>query len=451
MSRHQVARRTFLRGVGLSVGLPLLDAMVPRRQVWGRPRADGKPTEAPVRLAYIFFPNGAIMPSWTPKGEGTNFEFTPTLKPLEPLRSHLTVISGLAQDNGRAKGAGPGDHARASASYLTGAHPYKTSGANIRVGVSVDQVAADRVGHLTRLPSLELGIEAGRNAGNCDSGYSCAYSSNISWRTETTPMAKEVHPRLVFERLFGSGDQSAESRSERDSLRKSILDFVADDAQRLRNSLGQTDRQKLDEYFNSVRELEQRIERSEQVAKIDPPDFETPEAIPRERQEHMRLMYDLLVLAFRTDSTRIATFMTGNAGSNRTYPMVDVREGHHYLSHHRNDQEMIEKIKRIDHFLVSEFAYFLKQLQAVEEGSGTLLDNMMVMYGSGLSCGNRHWHHDLPIVLAGGAAGTVRTGCHIRMSEETPLNNLFLSMLDRVGANVGELGDSSGRLKVVDV
>ncbi|TVS12952.1 MAG: DUF1552 domain-containing protein, partial [Planctomycetaceae bacterium] len=312
-------------------------------------------------------------------------------------------------------------------------------------------VAADRVGHLTRLPSLELGIEAGRNAGNCDSGYSCAYSSNISWRTETSPMAKEVHPRLVFERLFGSGDQSAESRNERDTLRKSILDFVADDAQRLKDALGQTDRQKLDEYFSSVRELEQRIERAEQAAKIDPPDFETPEAIPRNTQEHIRLMYDLLVLAYRTDSTRVATFMLGNAGSNRTYPMVDVRDGHHYLSHHRNDQEMIEKIKRIDGFLVSEFAYFLKQLQAVKEGSGTLLDHTMIMYGSGLSCGNRHWHHDLPIVLAGGAAGTVRTGCHIRLPGETPLNNLFLSMLDRVGANVETLGDSSGRLKAIDV
>lgn len=447
MSRHQVARRTFLRGVGLSVGLPLLDVMVPQRQALGSPQPDGPP----VRLAYIFFPNGAIMPSWTPEGEGENFQFTPTLKPLEPLRSHLTVISGLAQDNGRAKGSGPGDHARAAASYLTGEHPYKTSGANIRVGVSVDQVAADRVGHLTRLPSLELGIEAGRNAGNCDSGYSCAYSSNISWKTETTPMAKEVHPRLVFERLFGSGDQSAESRNERDTLRKSILDFVADDAQRLQDALGQTDRQKLDEYFNSVRELEQRVERAEQAAKVDPPDFETPEAIPRNTQEHIRLMYDLLVLAYRTDSTRVATFMLGNAGSNRTYPMVDVRDGHHYLSHHRNDQEMIEKIKRIDHFLVSEFAYFLKQLQAVKEGSGTLLDNMMIMYGSGLSCGNRHWHHDLPIILAGGAAGTFRTGCHIRLPGETPLNNLFLSMLDRVGANVETLGDSSGRLKVIDV
>jgi hypothetical protein len=446
MSQYRVARRTFLQGVGLSVGLPLLEAMMPQRQALGGQQPDGPP----VRLGYIFFPNGAIMQSWTPQAEGAGFEFTPTLKPLEPYRSHLTVLSGLAQDNGRAKGSGPGDHARAAASYLTGAHPYKTSAANIRVGVSVDQVAADRVGHLTRLPSLELGIEAGRNAGNCDSGYSCAYSSNISWKTETTPMAKEIHPRLVFERLFGSGEEASNSREERDAFRKSILDFVADDAQRLQDRLGQSDRQKLDEYFSSVRELEQRIERVEQQAAIERPEFDVPEAIPRDNREHIRLMFDLMVLAFRTDSTRIATFMLGNAGSNRSYPMVDVREGHHQLSHHGNNAEMMEKIQRIDHFLVGEFAYFLKQLQAVKEGSGTLLDHVMIMYGSGLSDGNRHWHHDLPIVLAGGARGTIRTGGHIRLPGEVPLNNLFLSMLDRVGANVDKLGDSSGRLTVID-
>ncbi|MCH5377329.1 MAG: DUF1552 domain-containing protein, partial [Planctomycetes bacterium] len=239
-------------------------------------------------MAFVFFPNGAIMPSWTPKSEGDEFSFTETLQPLEPFRSRITVLSGLAQDNGRAKGDGAGDHARCAASYLTGAHPYKTSGANIRVGVSVDQVAADRIGHLTRLPSLELGIEAGRNAGNCDSGYSCAYSSNVSWKTENTPMAKEIHPRLVFERLFGSGEPSEQNRDERDFFRKSILDFVSDDAERLRSRLGQADRRKLDEYFSSVRELEQRIERSEQESRRQRPDFAVPEAIPRDLQEHIR-------------------------------------------------------------------------------------------------------------------------------------------------------------------
>jgi hypothetical protein len=446
MSQYRVARRTFLQGVGLSVGLPLLEAMMPQRQALGGQQPDGPP----VRLGYIFFPNGAIMQSWTPQAEGEGFEFTPTLKPLEPYRSHLTVLSGLAQDNGRAKGSGPGDHARAAASYLTGAHPYKTSAANIRVGVSVDQVAADRVGHLTRLPSLELGIEAGRNAGNCDSGYSCAYSSNISWKTETTPMAKEIHPRLVFERLFGSGEEA--SRTGKNAMLSGGASWTSSPTtpNGCKDRLGQSDRQKLDEYFSSVRELEQRIERVEQQAQVERPDFEVPEAIPRDTQEHIRLMYDLLVLAFRTDSTRVATFMLGNAGSNRSYPMVDVREGHHQLSHHGNNPEMMEKIQRIDHFLVGEFAYFLNQLQAVEEGTGTLLDHVMIMYGSGLSDGNRHWHHDLPVVLAGGAAGTIRSGCHIRLPGEVPLNNLFLSMLDRVGANVDKLGDSSGRLKAID-
>ena len=446
MSQHRLARRTFLQGMGLSVGLPLLEAMVPQQALGSQP-----PGQPPVRIAFVFFPNGAIMPSWTPKAEGENFELTPTLKPLEPFRSRITVVSGLAQDNGRAKGDGPGDHARSAASYLTGAHPYKTSGANIRVGVSVDQVAADRVGHLTRLPSLELGIEAGRNAGNCDSGYSCAYSSNVSWKTESTPMAKEIHPRLVFERLFGSSSPSSQGREQRDVLRKSILDFVTEDAERLKDRLGQADRRKLDEYFTSVRELEQRIERVEQNARQQRPDFEVPEAIPRDTREHIRLMYDLLVLAFRTDSTRVATFMLANAGSNRSYPMVDVREGHHQLSHHRNDAQLMEKIQRIDQFLVGEFAYFLKQLESIQEGTGNLLDHVMVMYGSGLSDGNRHWHHDLPIVLAGGGAGTIRGGRHLRLPGEVPLNNLFLSMLDRVGANVDKLGDSSGRLTAIDV
>jgi hypothetical protein len=263
-------------------------------------------------------------------------------------------------------------------------------------------------------------------------------------------MAKEIHPRLVFERMFGDAGGSDDNRQERDFYRRSILDYVAADAERLQHKLGQTDRRKLDEYFTSVRELEQRIERSEQEALSKRPDFEVPEAIPRELQEHIRLMYDLMILAFRTDTTRITTFMLANAGSNRSYPMVNVKEGHHQLSHHRNKSELMEKIQRIDQFLAGEFAYFLNRAQEVPEGDGCLLDNLMVMYGSGLSDGNRHAHHDLPIVLAGGGGGTIKTGQHIRMSSETPLNNLFLSMLDRVGAQVEKLGDSSGRLNQID-
>ena len=309
-------------------------------------------------------------------------------------------------------------------------------------------MAAELVGHQTRLPSLELGIDKGRNAGNCDSGYSCAYSSNISWKTETTPMAKEINPRLAFERLFGAGE-SSRSRKLRDYYRKSILDFVANDARQLQNRLGKNDQQKIAEYFTSVRELEQRIVRAEKASEVERPDFDIPTGVPGSLEEHVRLMYDILVLAFRTDTTRIATYMLGNAGSNRPYPMVDVNDGHHHLSHHGNNAEKMKKIQKIDRYLVDQFAYFLDKLRSVEEGDGTLLDHSMIVYGSGLADGNGHHHHNLPVVMAGGGGGTVTTGRHLSYldsSREMPLNNLFLSMLERIGASVDRLGDSDGRL-----
>ncbi|MBL7044020.1 MAG: DUF1552 domain-containing protein [Pirellulaceae bacterium] len=445
MSVSRLERRTFLKGLGLSLGLPMLEAMRPESSAKAAPA-----NQPPVRMAFVFFPNGAIMPSWTPSETGENYKLSKTLEPLADFKGDMNVLTGLAQDNGRAKGDGAGDHARCASSYLTGAHPYKTSGADIRVGVSVDQAAAQKVGHLTKLPSLELGIEKGRNAGNCDSGYSCAYSSNVSWKSATTPMAKEIHPRLVFERLFGDAKQSEEGRERRDFYRKSVLDFVANDADKLKAKLGITDRRKLDEYFSSVRDLERRVVRAEQEAERVRPDFEVPDGIPRDYQQHVRLMFDLMVLAFRTDTTRIATFMLGNAGSNRSYRMVGVSDGHHQLSHHRDKKELIDKIQKIDGFLVGEFAYFLRKLKSEEEGSGTLLDNSLIMYGSGLSDGNRHHHHNLPVVLAGRGGGTIRTGRHISTGGEMPLNNLFLSLLDRVGADVERVGDSSGRLTVLD-
>jgi hypothetical protein len=446
MSQYQLPRRTFLKGVGTAMALPMLDAMCSSAVLAGESAAQTTPT----RMAFVFFPNGAIMDSWTPEQEGADYELQPTLKPLEKFKADMNLITGLAQDNGRAKGDGPGDHARSAASYLTGAHPVKTSGANISVGISVDQAAAQEVGHLTKLPSLELGIERGRNAGSCDSGYSCAYSSNISWKTASTPMAKEIHPRLVFERMFGVGLEADKARRQRDHYRKSILDFVAEDAQRLDRQLGVVDRRKMEEYFTSVREIEQRIVRAEDVALQERPDMDLPEGVPSDLTEHIRLMYDLMVLAFRTDTTRIATFMVANEGSNRTYPMVKVTDGHHYLSHHQKDKEKIEKIQRIDEYLVEQFAYFLDQLKATPDGEGNLLDNSMICYGSGLSDGNRHRHDDLPIILAGRAGGTIQTGRHIRYKHETPMNNLFLSMLDRMNAEVAEIGDSTARLKEID-
>jgi len=424
------------------MALPMLDGMVPARAATA--------ATPPVRAAFVFFPNGAIMPSWKPTGADTDFELSQTLKPLEPFRSELNIFTGLAQDNGRAKGDGPGDHARCAASYLTGAHPVKTSGSNIKVGVSVDQVAAQQIGKRTRLPSLEIGIERGRNAGNCDSGYSCAYSSNVAWKTSTTPVAKEINPRAVFNRLFGS-TEDAQVRKRRTRIRKSILDLVAADAQRLQKTLGKNDKAKLDEYFTSVREIEQRISRAEQDAEQRRPrDFKVPDQTPRNLTEHVNLMYDLLTLAFQTDTTRVSTYMLGNAGSNRTYPMVGVNSGWHSLSHHRDEKAKVDQLQKIDQWHVEQFAKFLGKLRGISEGDSTLLDNCMIMYGSGLSDGNKHWHHDLPVVVAGRGGRTLKTGHHILAKDERPLNDLFLSMLDRLDADVESIGDSKQRLTEID-
>lgn len=438
---RQLPRRKFLKGVGATMALPWLEAMASTARA-----AKDEESAAPVRMAFIFFANGAIMPNWKPQGDGADWKLSRTLKPLEPHKDQVTVFTGLTQHHGRANGDGAGDHARCAGSFLTGAQPVKTAGANIRVDVSVDQAAAELIGRKTRLPSLELGIERGRSSGNCDSGYSCAYSTNVSWKTATTPMAKEINPKLAFERLFGAAD-SAKGQAERNLYRKSILDMVAEDAAVLRRKLGKTDQRKLDEYFNSVRELEQRVDR-EAMKLTEVPDYRVPEGIPREVETHIRLMYDVMTLAFQTDTTRISTFMLANAGSNRSYPMVGVNGGHHSLSHHQNDPQKMEDITKIDTFLVSQTAYFLDKLKAVREGEQTLLDNSLVLYGSGLADGNRHTHHDLPIVLAGSAGKRLDTGRLLHYPKDTPLNNLFLLMCHMAGAKLDSLGDSTGLLEV---
>lgn len=442
--RSSLNRRTFLQGAGALVGLPLLEAFGPR-MAFG-----AGPASAPLRTAFVFFPNGAIMPDWNPEAEGREYVLPATLQDLAPIRDKFNVLTGLAQDNAKAKGDGPGDHARSAATFLTGEHPTKTAGADIKAGVSVDQVAAQRIGQHTRLPSLEIGTEGGRNAGQCDSGYSCAYSSNISWKTPSQPMAKEINPRLVFERMFGKPGEEKERR-RREFYRQSILDAVAGDAQKLQPKLGATDRRKLEEYFTSVREIEQRIERSQaETARIPIPEMELPRGVPKDLDEHLRLMYDLLALAFQTDTTRIATYMVANEGSNRSYPMVGVNDGHHHLSHHQNKQDLVDQIKKIDKFLISHFARFLQKLDGIQEGDGTLLDHSMIVYGSAIGDGNRHNHNDLPILLAGRGNGSIATGRHIVYPKDTPLNNLFLSMLDRMEAGVESLGDSNGRLAGLD-
>jgi hypothetical protein len=437
-------RRTFLRGAGVTLALPWLEAMIPQS---AGAAVSGKP---PVRMAVLFTPNGVIPSAWEPKKFGPNYALSPTLEPLAAVKSEVLVLSGLSQQSADALGDGAGDHARSASAFLTGAHPYKTSGANIRVGVSVDQIAAAKVGRRTPLPSLELGIDRGGTAGSCDSGYSCAYSSCISWKTPTTPMAKEINPKLVFERMFGSGNVAPQERERRNFLRKSILDLVRSDSERLNKKLGLDDRRKMDEYTSGIRELEVRIALAGQATARRPADAIEPVGIPDDFARHVGLMFDLLALAFQTDMTRVATFMFGNEGSNRGYSMVGAKDGHHSLSHHRDNKEMVEQLKRIDRYLVGHYAGFLAKLRSIREGDGTLLDNCMVLYGSGIKDGNAHSHHNLPILLAGRAGGSIRPGRHLQLPAETPLNNLFLSMLDRVGAPIDQVGDSTGRVKGLD-
>lgn len=443
MTSVKLPRRTLLRGgIATSMALPMLDIMQPATAA-----SAVSATAAPTRMACVFFPNGAIMDQWRPSGEGADFEFNTSMKSLEAHRNDLLVLSGLTQHHGRANGDGGGDHARNASSFLTGAQPRKTSGADIEVGISIDQAIAQRIGHATRLPSIELGIERGRNAGSCDSGYSCAYSTNVSWKSANTPTSKEVNPRLAFERLFGS-KELAKTTERRNRFRKSILDFVADDAKRLNAKLGGTDRRKLDEYFTSVREIEQRIDRANHLRPVEIPEMELPDGVPSVLSEHIRLMYDIMILAFQTDTTRVATFMVGDAGCNRAYSEVEVRNGHHELSHHRNKAEKMEQIARIDKFLVEQFSGFLDRLKAVKEGDANLLDNSMILYGSAISDANRHSHHDLPIVLAGKGGGKISTGQAVQYEDETPLNNLFLTMSEAMGANLKEIGDSTGPLSL---
>ncbi len=437
----KITRRTALRGLGTVVALPLLEGMLPLSALAQTPKA------VPKRLAFLFVPNGVNMAHWKPGAVGAAFELPTILEPLAGVKDQMTVLTGLAQHGAFALGDGPGDHARSAAAWLTGVHPKKTSGADIHVGISVDQLAAQKVGGLTRFPSLELGCERGASVGDCDSGYSCAYSSSISWRSETTPVAKEINPRLVFERLFGGGDPSEadEGRRRRERYRLSVLDFVLEEAGRLKQQMGVRDLHKMDEYFESVREIERRIQRVEAESGI-PSGAARPMGVPRDYGEHLRLMGDMMVLAFQADLTRVSTFMFANEGSNRSYAAIGVPEGHHEVSHHGQDPGKLEKKRLIDRFHVEQLAYVLDRLRKVEEPNGTLLDNTMLVYGGGISDGDRHNHDDLPILLFGKGGGTLRPGRHVAYETNTPMNNLFVSLLDRMGVPGETLGDATGKL-----
>ena len=445
----QIPRRTFLKVLGTVIALPMLEAMLPPAKLFAAGATEAG-AAFPRRMAFVYIPNGANMEDWTPKTVGADYELPYILQPLAPLRKDFQVISGLAHDKARPHGDGPGDHARASATFLTGCQARKTKGADIKVGVSVDQIAAEKVGKYTRLPSLELSCDKGRIAGECDSGYSCAYQFNLSWKTESTPMPPEVDPRLVFDRLFSNGiaEETGENRAKRDLYNQSILDLVTEDASRLKSRLGYTDRHKLDEYLTAVRELEQRVQQAEKFA-ASQPDFVRPTGIPKQYEQHLRLMYDMMALAFQSDSTRVATFITAHDGDDRPYPFIGVSDGHHTLSHHQNDQAKKEKIAKINHFHMEQFARFLTRLKSIKEGEGTLLDNCMIVYGGAIGDGNRHNHDNLPILLAGQGGGTLTPARHVKLDKETPMTNLYLSMLDRMGVAAQRVGDSTGKLESI--
>lgn len=443
ITRRHLPRRTFLRGMGAAIALPMLDAMTP---AFALPRVKA----SPLRLAFTYVPNGVTMAAWTPAGSGAAFELSRILKPLEPLRRDVVVISGLAQRNGNALGDGPGDHARAAASYLTGVHPRKTAGADIQNGVSVDQIAARHLATETRFASLELGCDDSRTVGNCDSGYSCAYTNSLAWRGPATPMPPETNPRLVFERLFGDIDTSLppDARARRLRYRRSILDLVGERTRELATDLGPSDRRKLDEYLSSIRDIEQRIAKAEQDLTGLTPAIDKPTGIPVLYADYINLMFDLQLVAFQTDATRVVTLMMGREGSMRTYPEIGVPDPHHPLTHHRGNAEWIERVTKVNAMHMELFAGFLAKLKATPDGDGTLLDHSIVVYGSGLSDGNRHTHEDLPVLLAG-RGGALRTGTHVVCPKGTPMTNLYLTLLDRIGVREESLGDSTGRLEHV--
>ena len=447
VTRNTLSRRTFLRGVGAAIALPMLDAMTPALAAVGPVR---KP---PVRLVFAYVPNGIIMKDWTPKGLGTDYELTRILAPLKAYRDDLTIVSGLADHNGNELGDGAGDHARAGASFLSGVHCKKTSGADIHGGVSADQIAARAFESQTRFASLELGCEDSRTVGNCDSGYSCAYTNSIAWRSPTTPVPPEVNPRLVFERLFGTEDFRLDpaTRARRAQYRKSILDMVREDTQTLNGTLGLADRRKMDEYLTSVREIELRIQNAERDSHAAvKPGIEKPTGIPVGFGDYVSLMFDLQAAALRADLTRVSTMMIGREGSMRTYPEINIADSHHPLTHHRNNPEFIEKVTQINTFHIGLLGRFLGHLKATQEGDGTLLDNCMVVYGSGLGDGNRHTHENLPILVAGRGGGSLKPGRHIAYTSETPVANLYMTLLDRAGVHPDSIGDSTGKLVQLD-
>lgn len=433
-------RRNFLKGVAATISLPQMTSLAALQKAG--------PVSSPNRLAFLYVPNGVNLAKWRPTGAGTNYALSESLKSLTPYKKDIQIISGLDHDKARANGDGPGDHARASATFLTGCQARKTSGSDIKNGISADQIAAQNIGHQTKLSSLELSTIRARMSGNCDSGYSCIYQHNISWRDETTPMPAEYNPRLAFEKVFGSGNNKADAA--RRAKRKSVLDFISQDAKNLHKKIGTEDRDKLDEYLTSIRQVERNIEQAENFHSKYPSNTK-PDGIPREYKAHIRTMFDIMTLAFKTDSTRISSFMLSSEGSNRSFKEIGVSGGHHALSHHRNKPDALRDIAKIDAYYAEQFAYFLKTLKNSPEGDdgGNLLDNTMVVYASSIADGNKHNNENIPVILAGGGAGKLTPGRHITAPEGTPMTNLYLSLLERMDVSAKRIGDSNGKLDMI--
>lgn len=448
-SRPALHRRAFLRGLGVCLGLPTLESLAPRVRAAEAPALATTAGGMPLRMAFIAFANGSNYERWLPKGSGRDYTLNETFAPMEGLKDKFQVITSLAHDAANNWGDGPGDHARSGASFLTGCHAWKTLGSRLHLGISVDQIAARQVGHLTRLDSLQLGVEGARLYGACDTGYPCAYQYNISWASESLPLAPEPNPRAVFERLFGAGEGEADALGQRLERRKSVLDFVLEDTRALNRQLGRNDQEKLGQYLDGVRGIERQIEKAERFA-APAPGRPRPEGVPPGHEEHVDLMYELMALAFQTDATRVVSFSVAPEGSNRPFPELGIPEGYHYLTHHQGNEEKILKVAKIERWYMERYARFLARLDAMKEPDGTsVLDNAMIVYGGGIGDGDLHNHDELPVVLAGGGGGTLRPGRHLKLGEPTPMTNLYTAMLDRMGVRAEKVGDSTGRLEDV--
>ena len=446
VTKKHLARRTVLRGMGATIALPFLDGMVPAFANSRRIAA-----ALPLRVGALYAPNGMNMQDWTPAAEGAAFELTPILRPLAPFRDRMVVLSGLANNAAdQLPGEGSGDHSRSSAAYLTGAHAKKTEGADLENGISMDQVAAREFRRHTQLASLELALEANDMAGGCEHGYSCAYTGTVSWASATTPLPMENDPRAVFERLFGSSDSTErEARLARLRMERSILDAVSERLAQLRNGLGASDRRKVTEYVDAVRDIERRIQVAEDQSNRELPVVAQPAGVPPTYEGYAKLMFDLWALAWQCDLTRVTSFMYGREKSGRSYPEIGVPDPHHPLSHHQDRPDRLARLTRLNTFHMSLFAHFLEKLHSIREGDGRLLDRVLIVYGAGMSDSNMHHHQNLPALLVGTGSGQIAGGRHVRVAKDLPLANLHLTVLDRMGIPIDRLGDSTGKLAVL--